>query len=92
MADRISAVERAAAHGTAARLLQRRGVTSPSVLATHLMAAPPAGDPWTVDTLLAAAREARAEGAPEIAATQLERALREPPSAGARADVLRALG
>ncbi|MDA0170110.1 AAA family ATPase [Solirubrobacter taibaiensis] len=92
VADRIPAVERAAAHGAAARLLQRRGVTSPSVLATHLMAAPTAGDPWVVDTLVAAAREARAEGAPEIAAAQLERALREPPTAGARSDVLRALG
>ena len=58
VADRVPAVERAAAHGVAARLLQRRGVTSPSVLATHLMVAPAAGDPWVVDTLVAAAREA----------------------------------
>lgn len=92
VADRVPSVERAAAHGAAARLLHRRGVTAPSVLATHLLAAPPAGDPWVVESLVAAAREARAQGAPEVAAAQLERALREPPDADARPDVLRALG
>jgi len=92
VADRLTSVERAAAHGAAARLLQRRGVASPSVLATHLVAALPEGDPSAVAVLVASAREARAQGAPEIAAAQLERALREPPSVDARPDVLRALG
>ncbi|HEY1273906.1 MAG TPA: AAA family ATPase [Thermoleophilaceae bacterium] len=90
VADRLPAVEAAIAHGRAARLLAERGA-APSALTSHLAAAAPSGDPWVVETLLAAAREARAQGAPELAAADLRRALAEPPPAAERPAVLRAL-
>jgi len=54
----------------------------------------PRGDAWTADVLARAAQVAQARGAPDVAATLLERALREPPpeadAAALRADLGRA--
>ena len=85
-------LELAARHGRAAQLLSRHGAPSARV-ATHLLAATPAGAPWAVGELRAAARSARAQGVPEQAVALLRRALREPPPDDAqRAAVLRELG
>jgi DNA-binding CsgD family transcriptional regulator len=85
--DRLSAVTRAAAHGRAARILAKRDAPV-AVLATHLLASPPAGDPWAVDVLREAARQSMRQGAPELAARQLQRAVEEPPPDAARAELL----
>ncbi|WP_028063390.1 AAA family ATPase [Solirubrobacter soli] len=77
VADRLPAVERGEAHARAAHLLAARG-RPPGVLAAHLLAAPPAHDAWATETLRAAALEATAQGAPELAATYLRHALVEP--------------
>ena len=65
------------AHRKAAAIVDESGLLDRT--AAHLLAAGPAGDPWVVDRLRAAAREARDRGAPEIAARYLRRALAEPP-------------
>jgi DNA-binding CsgD family transcriptional regulator/tetratricopeptide (TPR) repeat protein len=91
VADAMPAVAWASAHGRAARLLSERHA-APAAVATHLLAAAPAADAWVVERLREAAREARAQGAPELAATHLARALAEPPAASARAAVLSELG
>ena len=78
-------------HERVARLLDAEEASQEEVT-VHLLAAGMTGDPWVVDRLRLAAAEARASGAPDIAKTCLERALAEPPAAGARADVLFELG
>jgi DNA-binding CsgD family transcriptional regulator/tetratricopeptide (TPR) repeat protein len=87
----LPGVERAAAHGRAARLLAARGAPA-GVVAAHLRLAPAEADPWAVERLRAAAREARAQGAPDVAAAQLARALAEPPPEDERGEVLHELG
>ena len=79
VADRLPAVELGQAHADAARLLAERGAP-PGVVAAHLLAAPPTADGWAADTLRAAAHETRAQGAPELAAVYLRRALESPPA------------
>ena len=83
VAERLPAVELGEAHARAARLLAERGAP-PGVVAAHLLAAPPAGDAWVAEALREAARDARAQGAPELAATYLRRALAEPPRRSGR--------
>jgi DNA-binding CsgD family transcriptional regulator len=61
-------------------------------VAAHLLAAPPAHEPWVVEPLRAAAAHALASGAAESAVRYLRRALDEPPPHEARADVLLELG
>jgi DNA-binding CsgD family transcriptional regulator len=87
----LAAGERAAGHAEAARLFAAQGA-APDAVATHLLAGEPAGDPWVVDQLRAAARTAVAQGAPHSAVAHLRRALAEPPEAGARGGVLLELG
>jgi DNA-binding CsgD family transcriptional regulator len=91
VAEAMPAVERAAAHLRAARLVDAAGAP-PAAVAAHLRLAPPTGDPWAVERLRAAAREARAQGAADAAAADLGRALAEPPRAELRGDVLHELG
>jgi len=86
--DALAPAELAIAHGRAARLLAERAAPAVEV-AAHVRMAPPAGDPWAVERLREAAREARAQGVPELSAALLERALAEPPDE--RAQVLREL-
>ena len=58
----------------------------------HLLAAPPRGDEQVVEQLRLAAHDAVITGDPEAAASLLERALLEPPSAEARPTLLGELG
>jgi DNA-binding CsgD family transcriptional regulator len=81
--DALAPAELALAHGRAARLLAERAAPAVEV-AAHVRMAPPAGDAWAVARLRDAAREARAQGVPELAAALLERALAEPPPDRAR--------
>ena len=89
--DDIPAVQVADGHGRAARVLAERGAPVAQI-ATHLLQAPAVGDAQAVGVLRAAAREAREQGAPELAVTQLKRALDEPPPPDQRTAVLRELG
>jgi DNA-binding CsgD family transcriptional regulator len=78
-------------HQRAARMLDAEGALLEEVT-VHLLTAGPSGDAWVVARLRQAAADARARGAPDVAAICLGRALEEPPSARARADVLFELG
>jgi DNA-binding CsgD family transcriptional regulator len=88
--DSIPPPRRALAHARAARLLGDEGA-APEAVAAQLLESEPSGEPRAVEALRAAAVRARAEGAPEQAATYLRRALEEPPSADRRGDILREL-
>ena len=83
---------RRVAHRRAAELRDRGGEGSLGRVAAHLLACGPAGDRWVVQRLGDAAREALDRGAPEVAASDLRRALAEPPAAGERAVLLLLLG
>jgi DNA-binding CsgD family transcriptional regulator len=83
--------ERARTHGRAAVLLAAAGAGSEEV-AAHLLDAAPAGDPEAVERLRRAARSAMSHGVPSSAVAYLQRAIREPPSAGERPLVLAELG
>jgi predicted ATPase/class 3 adenylate cyclase/ATP/maltotriose-dependent transcriptional regulator MalT len=78
-------------HAQAARILAEAGA-GPDQVAAHLLLAPPAGDPWVVETLRQAARRSRSEGSADVAVTYLCRALEEPPPAEATWTVLFELG
>ncbi len=85
---------RRVAHRRAAALLDGEGGGEGSLarVAAHLLACGPAGDGWVVARLRDAAREALERGAPEIAASYVQRAHAEPPRAGERAALLFLLG
>ncbi len=91
IAAEVEAEDRGRLHREAARLLAGDGAP-PERLAVHLTETPPAGDPWVVATLEAAAEEAIARGAPGLAARFLRRALEEPPGEAQTAAVLLATG
>jgi hypothetical protein len=83
--------ERSDWHRRAARVLRGDGVDA-GVIAPHLLATEPEGDPEVVPDLLAAGRRALSDGAAEIAVRLLRRALAEPPADADRQEVLLALG
>jgi DNA-binding CsgD family transcriptional regulator len=83
--------ERARRHRAAAEIVAAQGADEDAV-ALHVLAADPGEDPWVVEVLRRGAGRALARGAPDVAATYLERALAEVPEAGARAEVLLELG
>ncbi|MBW0134417.1 helix-turn-helix transcriptional regulator [Pseudonocardia abyssalis] len=91
VASTLGPARLAATHRRAATVLAADGEHG-DALVPHLLAAPPAGDPWIVDALRAAARRATARGAPETAARYLIRALAEPVTPADRHGVLLALG
>ncbi|MBE2318896.1 AAA family ATPase [Solirubrobacter sp. CPCC 204708] len=76
--DTIPAGERAELHRAAALRLRERGLRA-GAIAPHWHATEPAGDARAVADLCAAAKEAAAEGATDLAADHLARALEEPP-------------
>jgi DNA-binding CsgD family transcriptional regulator len=78
---------RAAMHGHAGQLLIEEGEL-PQRAALHFLESDPAGDEAVVTTLRAGARQAVAEGAPELAIGALRRALREPPVAAEKRVIL----
>jgi DNA-binding CsgD family transcriptional regulator len=86
----LAAGERGKAHTTAAELLRERGAP-PEWVATQLLASEARGDRTAVETLLEAGRRGLADGAPRSAVAYLTRALREPPPADLRIEVLKAL-
>ncbi len=87
----IPASERATRHLDAAHLLDTENADAERV-AAHLLVGRAQRDPWAVDRLCAAAREARARLAPQSVVRYLERALAEPPAPELRGDVLAELG
>ena len=89
--DAIGSAERSAGHQHAARLLADVGA-SDELVAEHLLAAEPAGDPQVVERLARAARTAARSGAPESAAAYLRRGLAEPPESARRSELLLQLG
>jgi len=87
----IAPARRAALHALAARRLAARAAR-PDVVAVHLLATEPSGDPSVVEMLRAAARAAAGEGVPETGMAHLKRALAEPPGPDERAATLFELG
>lgn len=87
----LAAAEQARWHARAAQVKSVDGAPV-TELAPHLLASLPDGDQGTVADLRSAAMLARAQGAPDLAVRYLARALREPPDAASRADVLFELG
>jgi DNA-binding CsgD family transcriptional regulator len=88
----LSAAVRGSLHAHAAELLAARDA-APDAVAVHLLATEPRGQPWVVESLMTAARQALAQGATEAALTWLERALAEPPATPAvRARLMLDLG
>ncbi len=81
---------RARAHRRAAELLAADPAHADEVT-VHLLRTEPAGSPWVVEVLRAAADRALARGAPNAAVVLLGRALAEPPAQW-RGAVLAALG
>jgi DNA-binding CsgD family transcriptional regulator/tetratricopeptide (TPR) repeat protein len=82
---------RSSAHARASRMLAAEGA-EPDRVAVHLLVTDPATDPWRVELLRKAAREALARSAPDTAASYLHRALAEPAPALVRPAVLSELG
>jgi DNA-binding CsgD family transcriptional regulator len=76
------------AHRCAARLLHA-DAAPPGQVAAHLLRVGPAGDGQVLARLREAAEAAMGMGAPQAAASLLDRALAEPPPSGQRAGVLR---
>jgi DNA-binding CsgD family transcriptional regulator len=87
----LSSSQRARGHRRAAELLAEQPGAKARV-AEHLLVSEPTEDRWVVERLVAAARAAAEEGAPESQALFLCRALAEPPASGDRAALLLALG
>lgn len=88
--NNIPRAERGLLHARAARVIASD--SSPELAASHLLLAPASADPWAVDILREAGRQALAVGAAAPAARYLERALVEPPPPELRAAVLVELG
>ena len=87
----LSSAQRVQGHRRAAELLAEQPGAEARV-AEHLLVSEPADDGWVVDRLVAAAREAGRQGAPESEVVFLRRALAEPAPAGDRAALLLDLG
>ncbi|MEZ5098264.1 MAG: AAA family ATPase [Thermoleophilia bacterium] len=87
----LSPGERELLHEQAARHLVAAGAPAEQV-AAHLVAMPARGEAWVVDVLRAAATAALRRGAPEIAASALQRASAEPPAPEERPALLLELG
>jgi DNA-binding CsgD family transcriptional regulator len=83
----LSRGERALAHARAARLIDEEGGT-PERVAAHLLQTEPAADRWVLQTLHAAARSAAIRGTSDVAVLLLRRALRAPPAAAQRFELL----
>jgi DNA-binding CsgD family transcriptional regulator len=89
--DDIAPGARSALHARAASILGAGG-DSPEVVALHLLATEPVGDPAAIAGLRQGAAAAVGRGAPEAASRFLRRALREPLSGPARSDLAVQLG
>ncbi|MCW2991442.1 MAG: transcriptional regulator, LuxR family, partial [Solirubrobacterales bacterium] len=83
--------ERELQHARAARMLDELGASKEQV-AAHLLISAPRGDEWVARVLQDAGRAAFRRGASDSAPAYLERALREPPAAERRPQLLFELG
>jgi DNA-binding CsgD family transcriptional regulator len=88
--ESVPAARRGLEHTRAARLLSQRGASEQA--AAQLLRSPAGGEPWMIDVLRNAARDALAAGSPDSAVAYLERALAEPSEGSDRAEHLRELG
>jgi len=89
--DDLAPAERSLLHAQAARLLADDG-QDPEQVAAQLLACEPAGEPWVLERLRAAASTALGRGAPETARAYLDRALPEARGPSDRASLLHELG
>lgn len=87
----LTRAEQVTAHRAAARLLAELNC-HPDHMAAHVLQTTPAGESDTVERLQHAARHALARGAPEVAVRYLRRALAEPATGPARAQILAEIG
>ena len=87
----LPTAERAEGHRRAAELFAGQPGADARV-AEHLLVSEISGDRWAVEQLVAAARAARKQGAPDSEAVFLRRALAEPPPPGDRSALLLDLG
>jgi DNA-binding CsgD family transcriptional regulator len=87
----IPASQRAGRHLDAARLLYAEASGAEHV-AAHLLLGRGEGNPWVVERLREAAREAAFRAAPQSVVRYLVRALEEPPEIEARSELLAELG
>ena len=87
----LAPAERELEHERAARALVAVGA-APEQIAGHLLAVPCRGEPWVVELLREAARDATRRGVTESAASYLRRALDEPASAQQRPELVLELG
>lgn len=88
----LGPARRAELHARAADALAAAGAAT-EVIAAHILACDPHGEPAAVSVLRRAAADALARGAPETAVTYLQRALKEPATDSAqRALLLAELG
>ena len=78
-------------HERAVRLLTQAGRPVDRI-AAHVLRCPPGADPGAADILRAAARRSMADGAAQLAADYLLRALEEPPPREQRPEILFELG
>jgi DNA-binding CsgD family transcriptional regulator len=81
----------AAGHRRAARVLKEHGAPAEEV-AAHLLTCDPVGEPWVVEILRRAARDALARASPRLAGRLLARALMEPLGADLRVVVEAEMG
>jgi DNA-binding CsgD family transcriptional regulator len=89
--DDLAPAARSLAHGRAGRLLAADRADS-ELVAAHLLASEPIGEPWAVEQLRIAASTALVRGAPESSRAYLERALAETAATLDRAPLLYELG
>jgi DNA-binding CsgD family transcriptional regulator len=89
--DAMRPGERSIIHRAAARLLHDQQA-APDAVAMHLLATQPGGERWVAEALLEGAEMALGQGAPEIAAAHVQRALAEPAPPQLRPKLLHALG
>jgi len=87
----LSSTERSDGHRRAALMLAEYAEDSERI-AQHLLVTEPAGDGWVAERLIETACAAGKQGAPDLEAAFLRRALAEPPPPGDRSRLLLDLG
>lgn len=89
--EQFTSTEKELEHARAAEVMIDAGADDEHV-AAHLLKMARSSEPWVVDRLVRAARDAARQGAPDGAVSYLRRALEEPPEEDQRAALLLELG